>query len=319
MERTRDQPITTRPGSLKPPLPGGYVEEKWVWDGDGVTPGTELSPCGRDVYFHTDPVLESCGTAGVRGTTVERYLRSMMTTFWVHDDSDRSCGSWTSLHTHCWIQELRRTLGRETCATRNVNLTPLDHREGIVYRGFAQGEHYWEVEFVEPPSGFSVMVGVGTGKARLHAGSFDYINLLGQDAESWGLSYKGTVCHRGGSRQYTEPFYNRGTVIGIHLNLERGTLAFYKNGQSLGLAFSGLHKVQSPLYPMVSSTAPATELTLGCRCSSLPTLEERCLRTLAHGLAQRDVQDLLPLPVAVRWKLKSWKKDQNLEALDPEL
>ncbi|CAH2325943.1 SPRY domain-containing SOCS box 3-like [Pelobates cultripes] len=242
------------PASMKPPLLQGFVEETWTWSSDGLSSDTELSPCRRDVYFHTDPVLESCGTAGVRGST-----------------------------------------------------------------GFVQGEHYWEVEFLEPASGYSVMVGVGTSKAALHAGSYEYINLLGKDTESWGLSYKGTFWHRCSSRQYTEPFYDRGTVIGVHLNLKEGTLTFYKNRQCLGLAFTGLHKVLSPLYPMVSSTAPGIELSLGLRSSTLPTLEERCLSTLAHGLAKKDLVDLLPLPVAVRWKLKSLKEGCDRDALAPEL
>ncbi|KAM8939160.1 SPRY domain-containing SOCS box protein 3-like [Pelodytes ibericus] len=251
---SREHHTDPRAGFLVPPLHGGYVEEDWVWDGNGQSLAAELSPCQRAVYFHTDPVLESGGTAGIRGNT-----------------------------------------------------------------GFVQGEHYWEVEFLEPPSGLSVMVGVGTGRAALHAGSFEYINLLGQDAESWGLSYKGTVWHRGSGFQYTEPFYERRTVIGIHLNLEEGTLEFYRNRQSLGRAFTGLHMVRSPLYPMVSSTSPGTELALGIRCCTLPSLQERCLSTLAHALAQKDLADLLPLPVAVRWKLKSWKEDHNLDILENEI
>ncbi|XP_077317654.1 SPRY domain-containing SOCS box protein 3-like [Lithobates pipiens] len=227
--------------TLKPPMPRGYVKENWLWEMNGQTSWAELSESHQEVYFHTDPILESSGTAGVRGDT-----------------------------------------------------------------GFLQGEHYWEVEFLEPPSGLSVMVGVGTGRAALHAGSFQYVNLLGKDSESWGLSYKGTVWHDGISKQYTEPFYEEGTVIGVHLNMEEGTLTFYRDRQSLGVAFTGLHKVQHSLYPMVSSTSPETEIALGLRCCSLPTLEERCLRTLARNLTQTDLVDQLPLPAIVRWKLKSW-------------
>ncbi|XP_053552469.1 SPRY domain-containing SOCS box protein 3 [Bombina bombina] len=182
-------------------------------------------------------------------------------------------------------------------------------------RGFVYGEHYWEIEFLEPPAGMSVMVGVGTSKAALHAGKFRYIDLLGMDSESWGLSYKGTVWHGGHSQRYTEPFYSQGTVIGVHLNLEEGTLSFYRDGKSLGVAFTGLHKVQSPLYPMVSSTSPGTELELGLRCCSLPSLQERCLDTLAHSLAQKDLADFLPLPPVVKWKLKSWNYDKTQSVL----
>ncbi|XP_063802176.1 SPRY domain-containing SOCS box protein 3-like [Pseudophryne corroboree] len=236
--------LHTQPSAvpLKPPMPCGYVKESWVWEANDQSPMAELSQCQREVYFHTDPALESCGTAAVRGDT-----------------------------------------------------------------GFIQGEHYWEIQFLEPPSGISVMVGVGTSRAALHAGSYQYINLLGVDTESWGLSYRGKIWHGSGSIQYTDPFYEEGTVIGVHLNMEEGTLTFYKDRQSLGLAFTGLHKVQAPLYPMVSSTSPGTELALGLRCCSLPSLEERCLSTLAHSLTRKDSADMLPLPATVRWKLKSWK------------
>ncbi|XP_075044294.1 SPRY domain-containing SOCS box protein 3-like [Mixophyes fleayi] len=241
MRILREQHSEARAEPQNPPMPCGYVQESWVWQENGQAPMAELSQSQREVYFHTDPVLGSCGTAAVRGDT-----------------------------------------------------------------GFLQGEHYWEVEFLEPPSGLSVMVGVGTSRAALHAGSFQFVNLLGVDAESWGLSYKGTIWHGGSSRRYTEPFYREGTVIGVHLNMEEGTLTFYRDRQSLGLAFTGLHKVQLPLYPMVSSTSPGTELALGIRCCSLPTLEERCLSTLARNLTQKDSADMLPLPAIVRWKLKNW-------------
>ena len=70
------------------------------------------------------------------------------------------------------------------------------------------------------------------------------------DGESWGLSYKGSLWHNGKSREYTEAFYDKSTVIGVLLDLNSGTLSFYRNGISLGVAFSGLDKVgdQIPLH-----------------------------------------------------------------------
>ncbi|KAM4018742.1 SPRY domain-containing SOCS box protein 3-like isoform 2-T2 [Anomaloglossus baeobatrachus] len=225
-----------------PPMPCGFVKKNWLWDANDLCPAVELSPDRSEVYFHTDPVSESVGTAAVRGEA-----------------------------------------------------------------GFLQGEHFWEVEFLEPPSGLSVMVGVGTSRAALSAGSFQYLNLLGRDADSWGLCYKGRIWHSGSSSTYTEPLYEEGTLIGVHLDMGDGTLTFYKDRQSLGVAFTGLHKVQLPLFPMASSTSPGTELALRLRCCALPSLEERCLSTLARNLTRKDSADLLPLPAVVKWKLKSWK------------
>lgn len=207
-----------------------HTWESWEWDTEGKSPDACLSSCHQSVYFHISPLLESQGTAGVRGT-----------------------------------------------------------------RGFTHGEHYWEIEFLEPPYGNSVMVGVGTLNAHLHAGG-QFINLIGMDSESWGLSYKGFLWHNGRSRKYTEPFYDRNTVIGVLLDRTTGTLTFYRNGENLGLAFSDLDQVGAALYPMASSTAPETELQLGLRTSRLSSLQEHCIHTITHCLGRFGHTHLLPLP-----------------------
>ena len=52
--------------------------------------------------------------------------------------------------------------------------------------------------------GTSMMFGVGTHSARLHVDAF--VNMLGEDSRSWGLSHKGFLWHAGKQRQYTKPF-----------------------------------------------------------------------------------------------------------------
>ena len=42
------------------------------------------------------------------------------------------------------------------------------------------GEHYWEIEFIEPPMGTSVMVGVGTKETLLHTENYQYVDLIGE-------------------------------------------------------------------------------------------------------------------------------------------
>ncbi|KAK6472961.1 SPRY domain-containing SOCS box protein 3 isoform X1 [Huso huso] len=220
----------------------GYMEECWEWDINAKSPAAVLSPCRQAVYFHIDPVRESEGTAGVRGT-----------------------------------------------------------------KGFTHGEHYWEVEFLEPPYGTSVMVGLGTKRAQLNVGGYQFINLLGMDSESWGLSYRGSVWHNGRSRKYTEPFYEKMTVISVRLDLHAGTLSFYRNRINLGVAFTGLDKVGVPLYPLASSTAAETELLLGTRSWGFTSLQERCLCTVLQHLEEGAPIDTLPLPWAIRGQIKANK------------
>lgn len=50
----------------------------------------------------------------------------------------------------------------------------------VVSIGFIHGEHYWEVKFLEPPYGTSVMVGAGTKQALLHLGNYQFRNMLGE-------------------------------------------------------------------------------------------------------------------------------------------
>ena len=47
-------------------------------------------------------------------------------------------------------------------------------------KGFTSGIHVWDVHFLEPPNGTSVMVGVGTERALLHKGNYSYVDLIGK-------------------------------------------------------------------------------------------------------------------------------------------
>ena len=64
------------------------------------------------------------------------------------------------------------------------------------------GRHYWELEVSNRVFGTSMMFGVGTKKARLNSDKF--VNLLGEDRNSWGLSHKGLAWHGGHFYRYTD-------------------------------------------------------------------------------------------------------------------
>ena len=63
-----------------------------------------------------------------------------------------------------------------------------------------------------------MMFGVGTKSARLHVDAF--VNMLGEDSRSWGLSHKGFLWHAGKQRAYTKAFryetpeYSRNRLYG---------------------------------------------------------------------------------------------------------
>lgn len=165
------------------------------------------------------------------------------------------------------------------------------------------GLHYWEVQVSQRLFGTAVMFGVCTASARLHADSF--VSLVGEDEFGWGLSHKGLIWHNGKWRHYTEPFReNRATTIGVLFDGEQGTLGFYKDAQWLGIAFTGLDAVTEPLYPVISSTAAKTELTLGATRRGWVSLQDRARHALLTALPQPRLLYALPLPPALRHYLE---------------
>ncbi|KAL3868904.1 hypothetical protein ACJMK2_041659 [Sinanodonta woodiana] len=167
------------------------------------------------------------------------------------------------------------------------------------------GRHYWEIKVSQRIFGTSMMFGVGTKKARLYVDAF--VNLLGEDGESWGLSHKGLIWHNAKCRQYCKPFReNESTVIGILFDWNNGTLSYYKDGEDMGVAFAGLNRCQDSLYPIVCSTAAKTEMTLGKRRRSFLNLQDRCRATIISKLRQENEIDSLPLPNRIRTFVKDF-------------
>ena len=140
------------------------------------------------------------------------------------------------------------------------------------------------------------MFGIASKKARIHADTFT--NLLGEDENSWALSHKGVIWHRGRSRTFTESFVeNQTTVIGVLFNGFDGTLSYYKDGQDLGVAFTGINHVDQLLYPAISSTAAKTDMMLGIRVRSFDNLQDRCRLVIARCLDRGKQGDAGQLPV----------------------
>ena len=152
---------------------------------------------------------------------------------------------------------------------------------------------YWEVHIEKRVFGTSMMIGIGNRRARLHADAF--VNLIGEDSNSWGLSHKGLLWHDGKWRQYTQPFReNKATSIGVLFDWDQGTLTYYKDGDSLGVAFTGLNRVKQDVYPFVCSTAAKTDMRLGVMLRGFESLQDRCRVVIAQHCRTNGFG--LPLP-----------------------
>jgi SPRY domain-containing SOCS box protein 3 len=161
------------------------------------------------------------------------------------------------------------------------------------------GRFFWELHLSRRIFGTSMMFGVGTQSARLHADSFT--NLLGEDKNGWGLSHKGLLWHGGRWTHYTKPFKeNVPTKIGILFDGINGTLSYYKDEKYLGVAFRGLNEIKDPLFPIVCSTAAKTEMCLGKMRRDFVNLQDRCRAVIVKRVRTKHDLEKLFIPKKIR-------------------
>ena len=127
----------------------------------------------------------------------------------------------------------------------------------------------------------SKMIGIGSNSVNLDRYKSQFCSLIGKEVDSWGISYFGTIHHNGTTKNYCKKF-ERGAVIGCHLDLWKGTLSFFKNGTPLGVAFDGLLGKQ--LYPMISSTAARTKMKLVCSYKTSFSLQYMCCKEISKQI-----------------------------------
>ncbi|XP_077991316.1 SPRY domain-containing SOCS box protein 3-like [Glandiceps talaboti] len=157
------------------------------------------------------------------------------------------------------------------------------------------GRHYWEIDVSQRIFGTSMMFGIGTKRARLHVDAF--INMLGESDQSWGLSHKGLLWHRGESKNYTKPFTeNEPTTIGILFDGLQGTLSYFKDGEALGVAFDGFKNAESDIFPIICSTAAKTEMGLKRTRRSYTSLQDRCRAVIIKHVTGENSLEQLFLP-----------------------
>ncbi|XP_074648812.1 SPRY domain-containing SOCS box protein 3-like [Tubulanus polymorphus] len=162
----------------------------------------------------------------------------------------------------------------------------------------SEGQFYWEIKMITPVYGTDMMVGIGLPHIDLDKHYAMFCSLLGEDENSWGLSYSGFIYHNGQKLQYAQRF-GQGAIIGVHLDMWNKTLSFYMNRKPLGVAFSNL--TLKTAYPMVSSTAARSGMRL-IRSWSFPTsLQLLCCQVLRAAIPSHlSVTDVLNFPPGLK-------------------
>lgn len=159
---------------------------------------------------------------------------------------------------------------------------------------------------------FSMMFGIGTRHARLHVDAF--VNMLGEDTHSWGLSHKGFLWHEAKYKMYTKPFReNVATTIGVYFDGINGTLTYFKDGVSLGVAFTGLNDIKEPLFPIICSTAAKTEMALGVMKRDFSCLRDRCRSIILKHLTKEEQIHELELPRTLKQFISEGLEDFQMD------
>lgn len=176
---------------------------------------------------------------------------------------------------------------------------------------------YWQVRVSNRDNKLtqatSVMVGVGTSKAKLN--SIGYLNLIGIDNQSWSLSNTGHIWHDNQPKFYAHPFvvdshngnnyhnvvtadcaaapHKSGGDLVSHVTIGclydgyTGQLSFFKNGQCLNVAFANVSASKNDcLFPMISSTMADTQFRLEFVYESQQNLQELCKSQILKSCAQ---------------------------------
>ena len=107
----------------------------------------------------------------------------------------------------------------------------------------SSGKWYWEIKITGGSSNKRIDIGVVDDTFEPYSGTVRY--APGLDSKSYAYVNSGTKYNNNTDTSYGAS-YNTNDVIGIALDLDNGTITFYKNNTSQGQAFSGLTGGFSP-------------------------------------------------------------------------
>jgi hypothetical protein len=156
---------------------------------------------------------------------------------------------------YCTINPLDFS-GAGTISNGNLQYvqSTLNARGGRSTIAVSSGKWYWEVL---NQGGFNCL-GVIRDIGAINA------TYIGGNADGWGYFVDGNKYNNGSASAYGAS-YTTNDIIGIALNMDAGTLVFYKNGVSQGTAFTGLSGTLSPAFSSSNTSAVSFTANFGQR------------------------------------------------------
>ena len=117
--------------------------------------------------------------------------------------------------------------------------------------GVSSGKWYWEITPLTAPSTNWFMNGIKDVTESIPAGTSEYVGKTSGSYAYYGLD--GRKFNNATAVSYGAA-YGVGDVIGVALDMDAGTLTFYKNNVSQGVAYSGLTGTFAPALSLLGGT-----------------------------------------------------------------
>ena len=144
-------------------------------------------------------------------------------------------------------------------ANGNLDLTNTGAGRKVGTIGVSSGKWYWEVTVT---SAGDAMIGIMPPSNPASTASSGFLGGVANEYGYYGTN--GQKYNNSSATAYGATFTN-GDVIGVALNMDAGTLIFYKNNTSQGTAFSGLSGTFAPAASAGGSSGASMTLNAGAR------------------------------------------------------
>jgi hypothetical protein len=147
-----------------------------------------------------------------------------------------------------------------TLSNGNLNATKTSASTGGTTRstlGISSGKWYWEATLTASGGTNQDGVGVANNAASL-------TQYLGENTNGWGYWSNAFKYNNGAGVSYGAT-YTTNDVIGVALDMDVGTITFYKNGSSQGQAYSGITGTVFPAFTLFAASAGSWVFNFGQR------------------------------------------------------
>jgi len=149
---------------------------------------------------------------------------------------------------YCTMNPLSMDTAAYTLSNANLNFAGSRTATATYYArstiGVSSGKWYWEITPTDVGGGPNIIVGIQDASTTATTGSANLLlNGYGYGADGYKNNTAGQTAGYGAT-------WTNGDVIGVALDLDAGTITFYKNNTSQGVAYSSISGTYCPVISM---------------------------------------------------------------------